>query len=689
MRANRLAFLPLINCCTPGRARLVATLLFRRLHPLRLLLALTMLLSFDAHAVIELVIVGEPGQDDVPVNFYPPDDRHVREISDQEIERKGLTSLADVLSQQPGIFVRSMGGEGSFSLLTVRGSSSKQVAVYVDDILINGADGQSVDLSQFALSSIASIKIYPGRQPISFSGQGAAGAIYITTRKASAIRHFEHKIGSYGFRSTALSNGWKSAQGSAFIGLETRRAENDYDLRNDNGTAYNEYDDRIEPRRNQQTRRDSLNLALSRHQLPTGYRSSLNLAAVDQRQQVPNRLNDIHNNAYFDHNRQSLSLKLEQLPARHTAQWISEYSLQWLKTDDAFRDVDSKVGLDGQDNQYLSRRIKFQQQLKGRLPAINATLTSVVALSRENYTNIQRLGSLSFAEDREKFRSDEFNLGLELLHPLPQLGLSLSPQLRFLQRENRDFQAGQNQQQQALSLQISFTQETDDAIWTGFAGRFHRYPGFSELYANHGFSVGNDELKKESVTSLTLGFDTRPDARRGARVKISSEVFVRDSRDLIVISYDARGVGHYDNISRAFIAGLEFKASSLPSARAQWEVAYALTGSTTRSEISSYDGRQTPNTPLHELNLFFSDRLPWLAAVRYRFHLEYTQGAYYDRANLLPVTERIQLDSGLEYRSSDWKLNLSVNNLGNRVNEAFNGFPGPGRTYQLSLSVDF
>ena len=148
-------------------------------------------------------------------------------------------------------------------------------------------------------------------------------------------------------------------------------------------------------------------------------------------------------------------------------------------------------------------------------------------------------------------------------------------------------------------------------------------------------------------------------------------------------------MGHYDNISRALIGGLEFKASSLPSPRAQWEIAYALTASRTVSDVSSYDGRQTPNTPLHELNLFFSNRLPLWPAWRYRLQLEYAQGAYYDRANLLPVAERVQLNGGLEYHSSRWKLNLSVNNLGDRVNEAFNGFPGAGRTYQLSLALDF
>ncbi|HGG59606.1 MAG TPA: hypothetical protein ENK26_06760, partial [Gammaproteobacteria bacterium] len=56
------------------------------------------------------------------------------------LTRPGAT-LARVLSRETGVQVRQAGGLGSFSSATLRGSSSDQVMVYLDGLLLNDTSG--------------------------------------------------------------------------------------------------------------------------------------------------------------------------------------------------------------------------------------------------------------------------------------------------------------------------------------------------------------------------------------------------------------------------------------------------------------------------------------------------------------------------------------------------------------------
>ncbi|MBN64178.1 MAG: hypothetical protein CME20_22695 [Gemmatimonadetes bacterium] len=48
-----------------------------------------------------------------------------------------MTNLADTLRDQTGVQIRQSGGLGSNSAVSIRGSSSKQVQVYLDGMLLN------------------------------------------------------------------------------------------------------------------------------------------------------------------------------------------------------------------------------------------------------------------------------------------------------------------------------------------------------------------------------------------------------------------------------------------------------------------------------------------------------------------------------------------------------------------------
>ncbi len=650
-----------------------------------LLLMPLLLWPAPSRAVIEIVIVGHEQPVAEPVET---DERHVRRITEADIERQGLTSLDQLLSTQPGVELRSLGGEGSFSLMSLRGSSARQVAVFVDGQRINGAEGLAVDLSQFPLSAVESVELYYGRQPIGFAIPGAAGAIHIHLRQSARLRRLQQTWGSFGESQTALSTAWKSTHGSLQLNLDHLRVDNDFTILNDNSTELNPYDDRYEPRYNNAVKRDTLNLQAQRGNLWGGRHARASLLLSNQSQQVPNRQNDPNNHARFDKQRRQLRLELLS-PDEDTI-----LALLGSRADNRYIDRESRVGLDAQDNRYLDERLEFSLQQQMRLPMASdesAALPLVLALSllREDYRSEQRLGSQGFKPDIERYREDWINLGLELGYQANGSRLRWSPQMRLQHRRaQRLDQLDVADSDDSATAQLALSLEQPEAIWTGFIGRYRREPGFAERYADHGFTVGNAELKPETLDSLSLGYRRRIDPAEPG-IELSVEGFLRHSRDLIVISYDARGIGHYENVNDAAIGGFELRASHKAPGRLQWELSWSLTESIVSSEISSYDGKRVPNTPLQIFDLYLGDRFSRWPAWRYRARYHFEEGAYYDRANLLPTADRKQLDAGIEWLNTRWKLSFWIRNLSDRVHQAFNGFPGPGRSFQLSLALEF
>lgn len=171
----------------------------------------------------------------------------------ERAEFEGKTeSLAEVIEKTAGVQVRQSGGLGSFSSVSLRGSSSDQVLVFLDGVLLNEASGGGVDLSSIALSDVAAIEIYRGTSPINFGKASIGGAVNIRTRRTGE---------DFGAAVTAGYGAFDACKLSAFINHKPGRwdyllsadylgSENDYDILNDNGTAYNKDDDRWEPRRN-------------------------------------------------------------------------------------------------------------------------------------------------------------------------------------------------------------------------------------------------------------------------------------------------------------------------------------------------------------------------------------------------------------------------------------------------------
>ncbi|MBI3811683.1 MAG: TonB-dependent receptor, partial [Nitrospirae bacterium] len=86
-------------------------------------------------------------------------------IQGKDLERR-FTSIPEALSETVGVRVNRFGGLGDFSTISIRGSSSEQVLIYLDGILLNEAQGGGVNIGTIPISNVESIEIYRGSSPI-------------------------------------------------------------------------------------------------------------------------------------------------------------------------------------------------------------------------------------------------------------------------------------------------------------------------------------------------------------------------------------------------------------------------------------------------------------------------------------------------------------------------------------------
>src|SRR3989338_8117384 len=77
-------------------------------------------------------------------------------LTSRDLEGRTLT-LPEVLSEEVGLQVRRYGGLDDFATLSIRGSTSEQVQIYLDGGPINAAQGGAVNIASIPLSQIEKI----------------------------------------------------------------------------------------------------------------------------------------------------------------------------------------------------------------------------------------------------------------------------------------------------------------------------------------------------------------------------------------------------------------------------------------------------------------------------------------------------------------------------------------------------
>ena len=131
----------------------------------------------------------------------------VETITLGQTRRAPGADLAQTLDRATGVNIRRYGGLGSFSTLSIRGSTAEQVQVFLDGVPLNSAVGGGVDLGGLPIGGVESVDVYRGAVPARFGGNSLGGVVHIRTQPLGGkVRTRLHTAsGSYGTRRLGAS----------------------------------------------------------------------------------------------------------------------------------------------------------------------------------------------------------------------------------------------------------------------------------------------------------------------------------------------------------------------------------------------------------------------------------------------------------------------------------------------------
>ncbi len=162
-----------------------------------------------------------------------------------------LAAPAALLAELPGVELRSLGGLGSFSTASFRGSGGEEVALLVDGMDLRSPFSGMALLDELPLVGVERLEVYRGGVPVELGAAGAAGAVNVVTGGQRGLRA-ALGTGSFATRrgglSLALAGPGETALFLAAGGLASAA---DYSYLDRNGTVFsNTADDTLRLRAN-------------------------------------------------------------------------------------------------------------------------------------------------------------------------------------------------------------------------------------------------------------------------------------------------------------------------------------------------------------------------------------------------------------------------------------------------------
>lgn len=605
-----------------------------------------------------------------------------------------IMSLAEIIEKEAGVQVRQAGGLGSYSVVSLRGSSSEQVLVYMDGILLNEASGGGVDLSNISLSDVEAIEVYRGVTPINFGKASIGGVVNIRTLRSR--QDFKSSVtagyGSFNTRKISAFLNHKPGNWDYIVSAEYLASDNDFEFTNKYRLPLSPGDWKTEHRKNAD---------LEQKNVLTKFGCDLNdTLRIDfanqwfaKEQGIPRRLND-DTATRFDTTRNITTAQVSaDNPGNFGINARLRLNYSWMEED--YDDTKGEIG-------------------KGQVRTTDTTTGLGGDLYLEWLTDCNTLG-LTMSVLHEEYetedhfmRTNPFNsvrdtyvAGLQDTVSFFNGRFLITPALRYM-LVDEDLES-------ALDIfgNSLFAKSDSEGYWMPQLGlklkclpwltlkanmaRYVREPSFFELFGDRGFFAGNPELNAEKGINYDLGFQaewhwTNPWI---SRLKLAGAYFRSDVDDLIVRIFNSAGTGTSENLSEARISGVE---SSL---QVDFLNYFRLVANNTlqdpenRSSDPVLKANNGKNLPGRYENSFLIRLETRFQRVNCYGEMVNESGIYYDSAELLPAPDQKEFNAGISVLFGNVKISLDVTNLEDNQYEAYYRYPLPGRACTVSVKYDF
>ncbi len=613
----------------------------------------------------------------------------VHEVIEKEALQQAGSSLAEVVAESSGVQFRQSGGIGSFSTVSLRGSTAEQVNVYLDGILLNEASGGGVNLSHIELMQADRVEVYRGAVPVQLGNSAIGGAVNITTNRATANPSTRLLAGFGSFGSARVSASYAGPlqflnEQRLVASFTHRQSDNNFSFVNDNGTVFNTADDEKQQRNNAATQSTS-GFLKSGFTLSGGNRLEQAIQIDSHLQQIADWRNTASGSASLDTDSVQWRSTLSRTAA--AGHWSSRLGVHYSAKDELYDDSQGSIGLGNQqilsNTRVLGGTGYWEKLTEGRSLSFNLK-GRYESLDTENQLRSATSTQASrFRTDLNFQRNRYYNGGSSLF----SVGL-----LGFIVRDSYDtsnsgFQRA-DYDSDAITPQVGINHSLGEKLG-GSANVFanaslqQRTPSFFELFGSQGFFEGNPALETEESRNADIGVEWQSDPRHKIDTTVQLVWFYHRKKNLISRVYDARGVGRSENISAARGSGLELAGSF------GWQNGFSVNGNLTvqdtknLSAISGFTGKQLPGEAAIDGALNIGWKNPqWKLGYTYKLNAD----RFYDSPNLLPAADQKVHSASVSRYFKLWRVDFEINNIGNHIYEDFNGYPKPGRSGFISFT---
>ena len=647
----------------------------------------------------------EPASVEVPVVVVEPEPEEADTAAPSSVILRdqmsdAITDLPEVLEEQPGLRVTRMGGLGSFSSLSVRGSAGDQVVVYLDGIPLNAAEGGPVDLSAIPLGPLERVEVYRGVSPARFSRSAIGGVVSLHSRKDSQTE-LEVGGGSFG---TFLARGYMGTGGGDWnlgVSQDVFTTQGDFNFFDDGGTRFDSSDDRVRPRENNAMKRFT-NMVKAHYRVAEGVElQALNFfssmeAGVPSLGLHPTEKSRVK----WLRNLTGLGLKYEKPPITGGTLFLSPY-FSWSRT--SFDDPLGEVGLNVSESRdqtmvgggTLMHRSPFALGSEG---GFFLTHTFTAGFSYERFVpGVVGESAMGRESDRQRFSIvDELNFLWDSLDLEWVLGARYEHVLNDLRApENRPgllTNPVESASGDGATWRLGLVQRSiEDLSLKMNLSRSIRFPSLFELFGNTGAVLGNPSLGPESGLNADFGAVWAPSwVEAGESFTMEFFGFARWTEDLIVFIQNAQNVSIATNADAARIYG--FEAGSYLDLYGHLRGRTSLTWmrSENQGEIKARKDKRLPQVPewkgYARVEAYVKGRIG-LDELGLYGDVDGLSGNYLDFANLVEVPRRILVGGGVYVMAAQRSLRMEVtlrNLLDDRVQD-FSGFPLPGRSIMATF----
>lgn len=613
--------------------------------------------------------------------------------------------LASVVDGASGTAVRRLGGLGDFAAVSLRGSTFRQVEVYLDGLPLNPDGASAVNLTELPVSAFERVDLYRGFAPVSYGSSAIGGVLDLVTPTKATPVTLSARGGSFGTFGTSGIVGPRFGGMDALLSFEQLHTSGEFPYFDDQGTEYTLFDDRTSIRTNNSIDRGSV-LGRVRFGPRTARFTILNSFVAGQ-QELPGPISVIAKDARYDVARNLLSLGGELQPAQA---WRVTPRAWWLWREETFDDRAGELGTGAQHTQDRTGTVAAQVTTTWT-PAAWVTGTAVIRGRHESYTPYD----LQAEQDDGQRARLAWSAAVGADVRMWDERITLSPA----------FQAEVLDDRFLGDVPWEHTAVTDTALhlwpsprlgalvrpnyWLslkGSVGVYVRPPDLTELFGDRGSMIGNPELVPETGEAWEVGVRAEAPWEGAVTGSFDAAFARRRAHDLIVWVQNSQHTLLPINVGEADIQSTE-GALTLGVAgwvQSQSNVTWTVTGN--RSTEAAYAGKELPNVPDLEVSQVTTLRWPGHGAIAHTW--SYTGLTFTDTANIgftaprdlhsfsleiapvpgMPVV-RAELLNAFDVRGTAVDrnpLDPGDDTAVVRPLTDFSGYPLPGRTVMVSLS---